>query len=177
MDTKETFPMTPLILAAFLQTQAAALPEINAARTPINTVPQTDYATALKRSTAAGRPLVVLLGADWCPACVQMKGSILPRVAKAGGLKDIEFAYVDLDRDPKLAGRLIQANAIPQLIRFEKTEKGWQRDLLTGARSVKQVSAFIAGEQRKRDERVTRDGPESWTAALISWAKSIAGAN
>ena len=163
--------MTSLILAAVLQAQVAA-PSVNDATvTEENVVPRTDYATAFQRSMDSGKPLVVLLGADWCPGCVKMKGSILPQVARAGGLKQVEFAYVDVDRDPKLAGRLSRANAIPQLIRFEKTEEGWQRGLLTGARSVKQVTSFINPGRDKREE------PESWTATLTGWAKSVAGAD
>ncbi len=115
--------MTSLILAAVLQAQIAAVPEENAAQAKRTAVPQTDYATAFKRSLESGRPLVVLLAARWCPGCVQMKESILPRVAKAGGLAGVEYAYVD--RDPRMARRLSQAAAIPQLIRYEKTEDGW----------------------------------------------------
>jgi thioredoxin-like negative regulator of GroEL len=102
-----------------------------------------------------------------------MKDSILPQVAKAGGLKNVEFAYVDIDQEPKLAGRLARANAIPQMIRFEKTEKGWGTDLLTGARSVGQVASFINPE----DQQDKRESPESWIAALINWARSVAGMN
>lgn len=112
--------MTTLLLAAILHTQAT-------------TLPNNDYANAHKQSLSSGRPLVVLLGADWCPGCVQMKNSIMPRVAKAGGLANVEFAYVDMDRQPKLAARLTRGGAIPQLIRYEKTKKGWKRDLLVGA--------------------------------------------
>jgi thioredoxin-like negative regulator of GroEL len=153
--------MTTLLITAVLQVSVAA--------TPANTAPtEADYATAFKRSMASGKPLVVLLGADWCPGCVQMKDRVLPKVAKAGGLAQVEYAYVDSDRQPKLAGRLSQARAIPQLIRYEKDEDGWQRDLLVGAQSVKKVTSFVAGKPAKR--------PESGglTAALTGWAEAIA---
>jgi thioredoxin-like negative regulator of GroEL len=159
--------MTSLILAAVLQAQIAAVPEENAAEVKRTAVPQTDYATAFKRSLESGRPLVVLLGARWCPGCVQMKESILPRVAEAGGLASVEYAYVDVDRDPRMARRLSLAAAIPQLIRYEKTEDGWKRDLLTGAGSVKQVASFINPKAKKQPKA------ESPVAALVGWAKSI----
>ena len=133
--------MTTLLLAAVLQTQTTALPT-------------NDYAAALKQSVSSGRPLVVLLGANWCPGCVQMKNSIMPQVAKAGGLKNVEFAYVDMDRQPKLAARLTRGGAIPQLIRYEKTKKGWKRDLLVGAHSPKRVTSFVDRKLADGDRRV-----------------------
>mgnify|MGYP001102380489 CR=1 FL=1 len=154
--------MTTLMMAALLQVSAAATPANTAA-------PKADYATAFEQSMASGKPLVVLLGADWCPGCVQMKNSILPRVAKAGGLDGVEFAYVDTDRQPKLSRRLSQAGAIPQLIRYEKSEDGWQRELLVGAQSVKKVTSFVAGKESKRPQS------EGWTAGLTGWAQTIAG--
>ena len=38
------------------------------------------------------------------------------------GLDDVEFAYVDVDRQPELTRRLARGKTIPQLIRFEKKE-------------------------------------------------------
>ena len=154
--------MTTLMMTAVLQVSAIATPANSAA-------PEADYATAFKRTMASGRTLVVLLGADWCPGCVQMKNKILPQVAKAGGLDGVEYAYVDTDRQPKLAGRLSQARAIPQLIRYQKSEDGWHRALLVGAQSVKKVTAFVAGKQSKRPK------PESSTVRLTGWGKAIAG--
>ena len=162
--------MMSLILTAALQAQFAALPENGSEVAAKNTVPQTDYATALQRSIATGRPLVVLLGADWCPACVQLKRTTLPQVARLGGLSGVEYAYIDVDRDQKLVGQLARANSIPQLIRFEKTKKGWQSDLLLGAQGVKKVESFIRGRAEvKKAER--RAG--NWATQLIGWAKSV----
>jgi thiol-disulfide isomerase/thioredoxin len=154
--------MTTLLMTALVQVSVLATPAGTATA-------EADYATAFKRTMASGRPLVVLLGADWCPGCVKMKKTILPQVAKAGGLRDVEFAYVDSDRQPKLASRLSQGGAIPQLIRYEKTEEGWQRDLLVGAHSVKKVTSFVDGKQTKRAK------PEGWRAGLTGWGKTIVG--
>lgn len=153
--------MTTIIMAAVLQASAATIPE----KKPVT---ESTYNAAWHRSMDSGRPLVVLLGADWCPACVQLKKSVIPRVAKAGALDGVEFAYVDVDRQPELAGRLAQANAIPQMIRFEKTEEGWRRDLLTGAHSVKKVTSFVEGSP-KEDEPAG-----GLSAAMLRWAVSIA---
>ena len=150
--------MTTLLLAAVLQTQAA-------------TSTDADYAGALRQSISSGRPLVVLLGAEWCPGCVQMKNSTMPRVAKAGGLRNVAYAYVDFDRQPKLAARLAGGSAIPQLIRYEKTEKGWKKELLVGAQSPKRVTSFV-DRQPPRDDRTIQA-----SALMPSRARAAAAQN
>lgn len=102
-----------------------------------------DYSVAYQRSVQSGRPLVVLLGTAWCPSCQVMKGKVLPEVAKAGGLREVEFAYVDYDRQPELADQLARGNSTPQLIWFSRTAQGWRSDVLTGAQSPKKVASFI----------------------------------
>ena len=104
---------------------------------------QTEYKQAYTRSLKSGKPLLVLLGAKWCPACVQMKNNILPKVAKAGGMQLVEFAYVDCDKEPQVASKLAQGGAIPQLIRLDKTKDGWKSRVLVGAKSPNEVEKFI----------------------------------
>ena len=130
--------MTSLVLATALQAAMLAAEPQNG-----KSAPGQDFQAAVQRSVKSGRPLVVLLGADWCPACRVMKKSTLPEVAKAGGLKNVEFAYVDADREPKLVDALARGNSIPQLIRFQKTDKGWKARYLIGAQTAKQVSSFL----------------------------------
>ena len=122
--------MTSLVLAATLQAALLAAPE-------------QEYTAAYQKSLDSGRPLVVLLGADWCPACLTMKNSIMPQV---DGLKDVEFAYVDIDRQTKLARLLARAQSIPQLIRFERRPSGWVSGMLLGAQSPEKVTSFVKGE-------------------------------
>jgi thiol-disulfide isomerase/thioredoxin len=101
------------------------------------------YMAAYARSVEAGRPLVVLLGADWCPGCRVMKGKVMPEVAKTGGLQGVEYVYVDIDRQRELGSRLSRAESIPQLICFIPTPDGWRRGMLTGAQSPQKVVAFL----------------------------------
>jgi hypothetical protein len=75
-----------------------------------------------------------------------MKNSTLPEVAKAGGLKNAEYVYVDVDHEPELAGRLIRGNSIPQLHRFQKTKEGWDSRHLVGAQDARKVAGFIEGK-------------------------------
>ena len=108
-----------------------------------------DYATAFKQAEETGRPLVVLVGADWCPVCRQMKHTTIPQLENKGGLRNVTFAYVNTDQQRSLAGKLMRGNSIPQLVLYQKTESGWTRKQLTGAQSQSSVEAFIAGATDK----------------------------
>lgn len=112
-----------------------------------------DYATAYKEMTETGRPLVVLIGADWCPGCRVMKQAAMPELEKQGGLSNVAYAYVNADHQSKLAGKLMQGTSIPQLILYHKTPSGWQRQQLTGAQSVTDIEAFL---QRANESSVPK---------------------
>ncbi|HET6884498.1 MAG TPA: thioredoxin family protein [Pirellulales bacterium] len=101
------------------------------------------YADAHKQHVDTGRPMVLLVGAEWCPACVQMKNNIMPRVAKQGVLEKVAFAHVNTDRDGRVAKAVMQGGMIPQLIMYRKTPNGWRRHLLMGAQSPEKIQAFI----------------------------------
>jgi thioredoxin-like negative regulator of GroEL len=101
------------------------------------------YAAAYQRMNDSGCPLVVLVGADWCPACQTMKMSVLPQLKNSGRLASVAFAVVDYDRETAIARRLMRGNSIPQLIMFHKSAAGWQRSQLTGRQSVEAVAALI----------------------------------
>lgn len=128
--------MTTLLMALVLQASVAPSGE----RT---------YAEAYHHSTQNGRPLVVMLGADWCPACVKLKKTIMPQVAQQGGLKGVELAYVDVDKEPALAKQLVRGDSIPQLVRFERGPKGWESKHMIGAQSPVKVAQFISGIEAK----------------------------
>jgi thioredoxin-like negative regulator of GroEL len=103
-----------------------------------------DYSTAYKQTEQTGQPLVVLLGADWCPGCRTMKYSTLPSLERRGGLNKVNFAYVNTDDDSALAGKLMKGGSIPQLVMFQKKADGsWSRKQLTGAQSASAVEQFL----------------------------------
>jgi thiol-disulfide isomerase/thioredoxin len=125
---------------------------------------QQDFDQASHLSLTTGRPLVVLIGAGWCPACQQMKNSILPQVAGTGGLDKVVFTYVDYDQQRELASRLSRGQAIPQLIRFDQTPAGQVGRCLIGAKSPREVHDFInAGlsDKGKASEVLVTDLPRS----------------
>jgi thiol-disulfide isomerase/thioredoxin len=101
------------------------------------------YGSAYAAAQKSGKPLLVLIGAEWCPGCRTMKSQVMPRMSADGKLKDVEFAVIDTDREEALSDKLLRGNLIPQLVLITKTADGWQRQYLTGAQSESAVSAMI----------------------------------
>ena len=137
---------TPTEVEAFVNA-GVTVPSQEDEAVDLSGTPQTDdYKRAYNRSLTTGRPLLVLLGAQWCPACQRMKNSTLPEVAEAGGMENLEFAYVDFDLQRNLANRLSRGKSIPQLIWMAKTQTGWDSRVLVGAKSSREVRSFIDRE-------------------------------
>ena len=101
------------------------------------------YAEAHKINAETGRPIVVLIGAEWCPGCRTMKNSVIPTAARKGLLEKVAYAQVNTDKEGKLARKLMQGHSIPQLIMYRKTADGWRRYSLVGAQSVEKIEAFL----------------------------------
>jgi thioredoxin-like negative regulator of GroEL len=103
------------------------------------------YPAAAKEAEARQQPLLVLIGADWCPGCQTMKRSVLPALARRGALSHVSYATIDTDREPQIAGRLMRGGAIPQLIVFSQQPDGeWHREQIIGTASEHDVQSLIA---------------------------------
>ena len=129
--------MTTMLCATVMQA-ALLLPGAN--DSPI-TGPT--YAEAHRVTVATGKPMVVMIGTDWCSPCQMMKKTILPRVREHGVLRRVAFAVVNPDRETDLANEITGGGPIPQLVMFRKTSKGWVRRKLVGGQSVEDVEKFI----------------------------------
>jgi thioredoxin-like negative regulator of GroEL len=102
------------------------------------------YSDALAQAKNHKQPLLVLVGATWCPACRSMEQHVLPRLSQQGSLAQVNLAKVDADRQPELARQLMRGNAIPQLIVFSQRPDGsWYREQLTGAANEAAVLSLI----------------------------------
>ena len=101
------------------------------------------YDDAYRSAAESGKPLVVLVGAEWCPACQQMKQVVMPQLAKDGELSKVAFAMVNTDAEAGLAGKLMSGGSIPQLMIYRKTADGWKRQLFVGAQSPSTIAAAI----------------------------------
>ena len=154
--------MTSLMLATVLQ---ASL--FSAGSEPAET-----YAEAHKTMSETGKPMVVMVGTDWCGPCRKMKQVVLPQVRQDGLLRRVAFALVNADREQKLAGKLIGGGPVPQLIMFRKTKEGWKKEKLIGSQDVETVESFI---RTAVIEKEVTDSDEAATdkveAATVSQSK------
>lgn len=118
------------------------------------------YADAHERVMSTGQPMVVMVGADWCPACQVMKNQVLPRVRERGILAKVAFAIVNLDRERELGAQLTNNGPIPQLLMYRKTSAGWRLRRLIGGQSEGAVESFIdegiAADQQKKQPEATQ---------------------
>jgi thioredoxin-like negative regulator of GroEL len=122
------------------------------------------YDAAYSRAAASGQPLVVLVGADWCPGCRTMKHSVLARMEQGGRLANVSYTTVNTDAQSDLAGQLMQGSMIPQLIVFSKEADGrWRREQITGTAGEGQVAALIA---RATKAQGTAKTPASGSSAV-----------
>jgi len=119
------------------------------------------YARAHKEMIETGKPMVVMVGTDWCGPCRKMKQVVLPEVRKRGLLQQVAFALVNADRERKLAAKLIGKGPIPQLIMFRKTPDGWRRRKLVGGQKVEKVEQFLREGIAQDEAEKTSDPPES----------------
>src|SRR5438309_9944579 len=106
---------------------------------------QGSYNAALQDAQKQQRPLLVLVGANWCPGCQTMKTRVLPSLARRGALRGVSFATVDTDAEAETAKQLMRGGSIPQLIVFSRMPDGrWHRDQITGEATEAEVQSLIA---------------------------------
>lgn len=103
-----------------------------------------NYKTAYQRAQAGDKPLLVLVTAEWCPPCQDMKRTTIPALMQKSAFKNFHYATVDYDRDGKVARQLIGDRGVPQLIMYEKREGKWVRRYLSGYKTAQTVEAFVA---------------------------------
>ncbi len=142
-----------------------AMLQISLLATGASNITANTYAAAYKETQENGKPLVILVGAEWCPACQSMKTSVLPEIAAKGGLKNVAFACVNTDQQRDLADKLCEGNLIPQLVMYEKTADGWKLKRLVGGQSVLAVEEFIGANKQQSMASGTQVAPEHQAAA------------
>lgn len=102
------------------------------------------YAQAYTESLEEKKPLLVVVGAPWCPACRILKESTLKPMAKTGELDDVSFVVINRDENPALAAKLTQGEkTIPQIILYTPGEDGWKRRKLRGFQSKQPIRSLI----------------------------------
>jgi thioredoxin-like negative regulator of GroEL len=113
------------------------------------------YDAAYQQAEAHGQPLLVLIGADWCPGCRTMKGSVLARMERGGRLSNVSYATINTDAQSDLAGQMMRGGMIPQLIVFSRKADGqWHREQLTGTASEGQVAGLLERARRVQAQAI-----------------------
>jgi thioredoxin-like negative regulator of GroEL len=123
---------------------------------------QLTYAEAHQLAKQENRPMLILVGADWCPACRVMKQQTLSSMQQHGKLKDVLFAQVNVDDEPELAAQIMRSSSIPQLVLYTPAPQGWYRMYLQGAQSEDRIEGMIArGLELQRRDRALASKAQS----------------
>jgi thioredoxin-like negative regulator of GroEL len=101
------------------------------------------YQQAFEENAKTGKPLVVLVGAEWCGACRVMKSQTLPQVVGDDVFKQVAFTVVDSDQQGDIARQVTGGGSIPQLVMFRREGNGWKQERLIGAQSPRAVLQFL----------------------------------
>lgn len=102
-----------------------------------------DYESAYREADSTGKPMLILVGTEWCPGCVVMKNSLIPRMQREGRLRGVVYAAIDADQRPDIARRIMSGNGYPQLVIYRKSPTGWKRQIVKGAQSETTVERMI----------------------------------
>jgi thioredoxin-like negative regulator of GroEL len=121
----------------------AALTLLSVLNAPTHPDEQIPYDAAYRKAQEEKKPLVVLVGADWCAACKSMKAETIHTMKGAGDFKEVVFTHVDKDSQPEIAQQVMQGNTLPQIVVFCESDQGWKRFSLTGMQSERRVRELI----------------------------------
>jgi len=121
------------------------------------------YSEAHRMTVETKKPLLVLVGAQWCGPCKQLKTEVLPQLRQRAVFRKVVFTQVDVDRESELARQITGGGPVPQIVLYRNTGEGWVRRKLVGVQSVERLEQFInenlqsdpSGDSGERDERQT----------------------
>jgi thiol:disulfide interchange protein len=101
------------------------------------------YEVAYQQASEENKPLLVIVGADWCAACKLLKSQTIEPMESNGKLEDVVVTVVDKDARPELAQQLMQGSTLPQLVVFAKADSGWKKFSLQGIQSEGRIKELI----------------------------------
>lgn len=103
-----------------------------------------DYDSAYKEAVSGNKPLMVVVGAEWCPACNVLKNTTINPMVRTGELDQVSVALVDKDKNPELVKQLTKGEKmLPQIIVFTPTKTGWTRRKLMGYQPKQPVRNLV----------------------------------
>lgn len=104
------------------------------------------YAEAYAESVEERKPLMVVVGAPWCPACNVLKDTTIKSMEQTGELDAVSLVVVNRDEQPELAQKLTKGEQlIPQIIVYAQDEENgkWKRRKLSGFQSKQPIRSLI----------------------------------
>ncbi len=102
------------------------------------------YAEAYEASVEEHKPLMVVVGAPWCPACNVLKETTIKQMATTGELDSVSLAVINKDDDPELVEQLTgDDKMLPQIIVFTQENGSWKRRKLLGFQPKQPVRSLI----------------------------------
>jgi thioredoxin-like negative regulator of GroEL len=103
-----------------------------------------NYADAYEQSVRQQKPLMVVVGAPWCPACNVLKETTIRSMAQTGELDSVSLAVINRDDDPALAKQLTEGEKmLPQIIVYTQDKGTWKRRRLLGYQPKQPVRSLI----------------------------------
>ncbi|GAB5407070.1 MAG: hypothetical protein Aurels2KO_53010 [Aureliella sp.] len=118
-------------------TDSASDTDVKAKKAPLK------YEDALKKSQKEKKPLLILVGANWCASCQIMKRDTIEPMQKAGELDNVIVTHVDKDKRPELAEQLMKGPTLPQVVLFSNRTGAWKRFSLTGMQSKGRMAELL----------------------------------
>lgn len=101
-----------------------------------------NYETAFNEHQETGKPFIVIITADWCPPCQDLKTNIFPRIFKKIKKNKFCYAEVNWDEEPAQVKLLTKSTTVPQVIIFYKLGKVSKRVDFIGLKE-KEVYDFL----------------------------------
>ena len=95
-----------------------------------------EYRQARQQAIQARKPLVVLLGAEWCPAC---KEAWVPaqRIGRIG-----IYTYLDVDKSPEIA-RQVGTDTVPKVVIYYPIGEKWTVRTIVGLAEIVKHAAIV----------------------------------
>lgn len=124
------------------------------AATGASTQPLT-YEAAFSKANEENKPLLILVGAQWCASCQIMKRETIEPMTESGRLKEVVLTFVDKDERPELAEQLMKGETLPQVVVYSKKGGSWKRYSLTGMQSEKRMTELL-GRAMELPDRILR---------------------
>lgn len=110
------------------------------------------YEDAFAKADKEEKPLLIIVGAQWCASCQIMKKETMQPMKDSGALDKVVVTYIDKDKRPELAEKLMRGPTLPQVVVYSKNTGSWKRYSVTGMQSKKRVAELLG--------RATGSGPQ-----------------